>query len=100
MDSTECNRTVLARYQETKDSSFRDGISASQLCAYDPNAQNDACQGDSGGPLQYFTDSSEKVGTVAGIISFGQFCGTSFPSIYTRVSYFVDWIEAIVWPDT
>lgn len=99
MESATCNKTINTRYEETRDLSFRDGLSSTQLCAYDPNSQNDACQGDSGGPLQYFTDSSEKVATVAGIISFGQFCGTSFPSIYTRVSHYIDWIETIVWPD-
>lgn len=99
LDAIECNKTLLDRYQEAKTLAFRDGLSAGQMCAFDPNAQSDACQGDSGGPLQYFTDAAQKFGTVAGIVSFGQFCGTSFPSIYTRVAYYVDWIESVVWPD-
>lgn len=36
---------------------------------------------------------------IVGLSHFaGSFCGTTFPSIYTRISYFIEWIEAIVWP--
>lgn len=55
-------------------------------------------QGDSGGPLQIF--SSPAMGTVIGVVSFGISCGTSLPSIYTRVAYYMDWIESIVWPNS
>jgi len=34
---------------------------------------------------------------VAGISSFGAGCG-GFPGVYTRVTYFLEWIEGIVWP--
>ncbi|XP_072382729.1 uncharacterized protein [Diabrotica undecimpunctata] len=57
----------------------------------------DTCEGDSGGPLQ----DSYGVGIkIVGITSFGKACGlTESPSVYTRVSYYVDWIERIVWPE-
>lgn len=58
----------------------------------------DSCEGDSGGPLQYFPPTS-KIATVVGIVSFGISCGTILPSIYTRVAYYVDWIEPYVWPN-
>ena len=49
-------------------------------------------QGDSGGPLVC------KVGTswqLVGVTSFGiAGCGTHKPSVYTRIAYFKDWVEA------
>lgn len=55
-------------------------------------------QGDSGGPLQTLTRHSKCMYELVGITSFGKLCGTGLPAIYTRVSYYVDWIEDIVWP--
>lgn len=77
---------------------LKKGILAdTQLCAGDANANKDTCPGDSGGPLQwyYFLDS---VYVIVGVTSFGQGCGVSgVPGVYTRVSYFIPWIENIVW---
>ncbi|XP_072382722.1 uncharacterized protein [Diabrotica undecimpunctata] len=66
------------------------------ICAGGKN-RIDTCVGDSGGPLQ----DSYGVGIkIVGITSFGKPCGlTESPSVYTRVSYYVDWIERIVWPE-
>lgn len=64
----------------------------------------DACQGDSGGPV-LLTDTSsvsnrlaggnhqrEKVYAV-GIISFGPWmCGNSYPSVYTSIPAYLNWI--------
>ena len=51
-----------------------------------------ACQGDSGGPLVC------KVGDVyklAGATSFGRSnCSVRYPTVYTRVSYYRDWIKS------
>lgn len=61
-------------------------------------------QGDSGGPLQMqikmpgFTDWNMHY--VLGVTSFGYGCGRpNTPSVYTRVSSFLDWIESIVWEE-
>lgn len=69
-----------------------------QLCFGSKADSKDACSGDSGGPLQYF-DFSVFLYRVVGLVSFGSGCGTpGFPSIYTRVSNYVSWIESIAWP--
>lgn len=97
MPLSECNTTLL-NYNILVDSPvFRNEIDESQYCAYDPQGKNDSCQGDSGGPLQYFADFKSDLATVAGIVSFGISCGTTLPGSYTRVAYYVDWIESIVW---
>ncbi|GJQ80977.1 hypothetical protein Trydic_g4793 [Trypoxylus dichotomus] len=67
-----------------------------QLCALSLNTtRQDTCQGDSGGPMQI---DSNRVVFLVGITSFGRSCAGPTPSVYTRVSNFVDWIESIVWP--
>jgi secreted trypsin-like serine protease len=70
-------------------------IQPSQICAVDPEGKNDTCQGDSGGPLQKIVKDHHHI---VGITSFGILCGSTTPSIYTRVSFYLDWIEGIVWP--
>ncbi|XP_050555537.1 mast cell protease 3 isoform X7 [Spodoptera frugiperda] len=58
----------------------------------------DTCQGDSGGPLQ--TNQFKCQYTVVGVTSFGKDCGIlGSAGMYTRVSYYVPWIEGIVWPE-
>lgn len=96
-----CNSTILDwnKNEVHPLSAFINGISESQYCAYDPEEERDSCQGDSGGPLQYYPDSNSSIATVVGIVSFGVTCGTKLPSVYTRVAYYIDWIESIVWPD-
>lgn len=60
-------------------------------------------QGDSGGPLLIFSTQTEcsrvPMYTQIGITSVGdQECGKAgTPAVYTRVSYFIPWIEKIVW---
>ena len=58
--------------------------------------------GDSGGPLQiYNIDSIKCMYTILGVTSYGHTnCGSAgVPGIYTRVSNYLDWIEAIVWKE-
>ncbi|KAL1501658.1 hypothetical protein ABEB36_006950 [Hypothenemus hampei] len=67
----------------------------SQLCAGGVD-ERDSCSGDSGGPMMVPTI-REQINIVfvqQGVVSFGMtFCGTpGFPGVYTRVSYFMDWI--------
>uniref|UniRef100_A0A182IUU5 Peptidase S1 domain-containing protein n=1 Tax=Anopheles atroparvus TaxID=41427 RepID=A0A182IUU5_ANOAO len=80
------------------------GIRHSQYCAIgealDELHRSDTCEGDSGGPLYYTADSdvAEKYYQV-GITSFGMNCGSSVPSVYTRVTFYLDWIVSHVWPE-
>ncbi|KRT84407.1 Trypsin [Oryctes borbonicus] len=70
-----------------------------QMCADGGGARADTCQGDSGGPLQFHRVGDENnLHTIVGITSFGIKCAI-VPAVYTRVSYYVPWIESIVWPN-
>lgn len=94
----QCNESYIL-YNEFLDfPAFRGGISQGQYCALDPQGKSDSCQGDSGGPLQIFNESNAGVATVVGVVSFGIDCGSQLPAIYTRVAYYLNWIESIVWP--
>ncbi|KAF8789261.1 Serine protease nudel like protein [Argiope bruennichi] len=66
------------------------------LCAGLKEGGRDACQGDSGGPLMcLFGDGFSWY--IAGIISGGNGCGRpQTPGMYTRVVYFLDWINQIM----
>ncbi|GJQ80980.1 hypothetical protein Trydic_g4794 [Trypoxylus dichotomus] len=72
-------------------------ILPTHLCALSRNTiqRQDTCQGDSGGPLQF---DDLRALFLVGITSFGRSCGGPTPSVYTRISEFVGWIEPIVWP--
>jgi len=63
-----------------------------QVCIYDRATQaRGACNGDSGGPLV-----CEKNGgwELVGVTSWGRTgCATDFPSVYTRVSAYYDWVN-------
>ncbi|KAE8739043.1 hypothetical protein FOCC_FOCC015462 [Frankliniella occidentalis] len=97
--------TCTWNYEDTSKSRLQHGIREDiQLCAGGTN--KDTCQGDSGGPLQVstrnFSRSSDEpycMYNVIGVTSFGKACGLSFPGVYTRVSYYVPWIEKVVWPN-
>jgi elastase-2 len=61
-------------------------INSGHICVSAPSAS--ACSGDSGGPLVCG-------GKLAGATSWGQSqCSPSYPSVYTRISYFYSWIIA------
>ncbi|XP_054155020.1 chymotrypsin-C-like isoform X2 [Oppia nitens] len=70
-----------------------------QICAgyYDDERTNSTCKGDSGGPLNCKNDRGEWL--IAGITSFGRYCGsTGIPSVFTKVSAFLDWINKEMHP--
>lgn len=71
-------------------------IADSNLCAGDGETLQHFCRSDTGGPLIV---ELQQVVYVVGITSFGLGCADLPPSIFTRVSSFIDWIEAIVWPE-
>jgi len=55
-------------------------------------AGKDSCQGDSGGPLTREEGGGRR--SLVGVVSGGKGCGAGKPAVYTRVSYYADWIVA------
>ncbi|XP_045482161.1 serine protease snake-like isoform X2 [Harmonia axyridis] len=84
-------------YADVSKKDLPEGVSEEkQICAGSKTDSRDTCQGDSGGPLQINTDKLYLVG----ITSIGKMCGLpNTPAIYTKVLYYVPWIEQIVWKD-
>ncbi|XP_055534400.1 brachyurin-like [Wyeomyia smithii] len=70
---------------------FPNMIRESHVCVSGSNGRN-ACQGDSGGPLTAHLNGET---TLIGIVSFGstEGCEKGLPAVYTRVSYYLNWIE-------
>ncbi|XP_068914856.1 trypsin-3-like isoform X1 [Tenebrio molitor] len=97
VDSDTCNSS----YTNPIDHRLKNGINDStQVCAGSNSEEvKDTCQGDSGGPLQIYHvgDEIKCMYDIIGITSSSKFC-LGNPGIYTRVSYFIKWIEDIVWP--
>ncbi|CAL7937996.1 unnamed protein product [Xylocopa violacea] len=92
----ECNDTFIGGL---KDDRLQYGIVGDwQICA--GGLGKDTCQGDSGGPLVIRNKQFFSFFNLIGITSVGKLCGSFTPGIYTRVYYYVPWIENIVWPDT
>ena len=84
----ECQRKYISKVTITRQ----------QICARTKDGEleaTDTCDGDSGGPLmQYDHNLLDYIQT--GIISFGPECGhTTMPGVYTRVQYFIDWINYV-----
>ncbi|XP_017781183.1 PREDICTED: serine protease snake-like [Nicrophorus vespilloides] len=91
------NNTKCRLNYDVNERSLNKGIQEQhQICA--GFVGRDTCKGDSGGPLQF----KNPRGTyyIYGITSFGKPCLlTPSPGVYTRVAYYIDWIENIVWPN-
>uniref|UniRef100_A0A6P4EZN1 Serine protease snake-like n=1 Tax=Drosophila rhopaloa TaxID=1041015 RepID=A0A6P4EZN1_DRORH len=98
--SKELRKVVLQNYGQScrrttePSEDLPEGYKAdSQLCVGSPG-HKDTCNGDSGGPLliSYTGDGCQH--QVMGITSIGIACDTpEFPSLYTRVHFFRDWIK-------
>lgn len=56
-------------------------------------------KGFSGAPLLNTNEKKGCLYQVVGINSITLVCGSGYPSVYTRVSAYLDWIENIVWFD-
>nr|KAF7423743.1 hypothetical protein H0235_009026 [Vespula pensylvanica] len=62
-------------------------IHDSHICAYDPESPRGSCHDDSGGPLTVN-------GKLVGLVSWAKACAlTDYPTVYTRVSEFKNWIR-------
>ncbi|XP_022916661.1 serine protease Hayan-like [Onthophagus taurus] len=91
----DCNNTAQTRIAAKP-------VFDTQICATSSDdTSRDTCEGDSGGPM--FIESKQVKGvsipaSLVGITSYGPLCGSKFPSIYTRVSKYINWIEEKVWP--
>lgn len=58
-----------------------------KMCTFERG--KDSCISDSGGPLVYFAKGRQ---FVVGLISYGIGCGSSYPSVNTRITSFLQWI--------
>ncbi|XP_069683016.1 trypsin-1-like isoform X2 [Periplaneta americana] len=66
---------------------YSENVYDSQICAGLPVGIGGSCRGDDGGPL--FVD-----GNVVGLVSWSRYCARpEYPTVYTRVSDYVDWIK-------
>lgn len=68
-------------------------VTASNICTY-TGLRDGVCNGDSGGPLRYTDENGRQI--VIGVTSFVSDIGcvvSGWPSVFTRVTSFLDWIE-------
>ncbi|XP_043828740.1 LOW QUALITY PROTEIN: transmembrane protease serine 11E-like [Dromiciops gliroides] len=71
---------------------YNNAISPGMICAGYLEGGKDACQGDSGGPM--VSSNSREIWYLYGIVSWGDECAQpNKPGVYTRVTFFRDWIE-------
>lgn len=89
-----CNTTLLIRNRLLNTRRLANGLNLGQMCAGDPNATTDTCEGDSGGPMQ--VPYERGLSMIVGITSFGEQCASGQPSVYTRVAYYIRWLESRV----
>lgn len=100
--TSQCNNTYR-RVINSVNTELPDGIIEDyMICAGSSEDRKDTCQGDSGGPLQIVHEETNEVKcmyNIIGVTSFGVACGIgkNQPGVYTRVSYYIKWIEDNVW---
>jgi len=94
MGNSKCDVLYKRALREGK-LGFLDDINIldSQLCAIG-RGSTDSCSGDSGGPL--YAQDREGVFRLLGVVSYGtNRCDSSLPGVYTRISSFLPWIQAV-----
>lgn len=85
VDNTACNAQR----------SFHGNVTNAMICA--GKTKTDSCTGDSGGPLIMRADDGP---VLVGVVSYGISCGKQYkPGIYTRVSFYRDWIASVMQSD-
>ncbi|KAF7471315.1 putative serine protease 47 [Marmota monax] len=89
MNSTICNTF----YGQTPGEGRNYSVQEEMLCGGDFSTGKAICQGDSGGPL---VCSGPNAWVLVGLASWGLDCRHPiYPSIFTRVAYFIDWISKV-----
>lgn len=69
--------------------SFSDWLQFDVNVCTEPSYTSSSCQGDSGGPL-FKRENSTWI--VLGLVSWQYGCATDYPTVYTRISPYLDWI--------
>jgi trypsin len=86
--------TITCNARDAYNGQIRDGM----MCAGYRGGQIDSCQGDSGGPLIQGNNPDNAI--LVGVISHGQGCARPLKyGVYTRVSMYRDWINAVLTSD-
>ncbi|KAM8713563.1 hypothetical protein ACLKA7_013825 [Drosophila subpalustris] len=78
-------------------------VPRTQFCAGSGSSSSmaDTCNGDSGGPIFVQHPAYNCLKQIIGITSYGLICGNpKFPSVYTKVHLYTEWLEKIVWGET
>ncbi|XP_014668030.1 PREDICTED: vitamin K-dependent protein C-like [Priapulus caudatus] len=86
--------TMLSN-DDCRDYYSRNSIKSSMLCAgrLTDDVYSGPCYGDSGGPM---VTSLSGLPVQVGIVSWGEGCLRPYPSVFTRVSSFREWISAAI----
>lgn len=97
MPLSQCNEIYLDFNKDRNLHPFRDGLSRGQYCVYHPTKGSCALVG--GAPPLNFPPNAS-LPDVIGLISLevGNKCTDTRPEIFTRVAYYIPWIESHVWP--
>eukprot|EP00095_Tigriopus_kingsejongensis_P009897 maker-scaffold470_size172058-snap-gene-0.30 protein:Tk09897 transcript:maker-scaffold470_size172058-snap-gene-0.30-mRNA-1 annotation:"transmembrane protease serine 9-like" len=86
---------IISLEQCTTEWRLLDGLelTPAMICTFNgPLGTGSTCRGDSGGPLMVLEGTKQ---VLVGVTSFGtQNCSDPVSSVYSRVTYFMDWISA------
>ena len=62
------------------------------MCAGYPDGEQSPCFADGGAPMV-----EQSTGNLVGILSFFKGCQVAgYPSVFTEISYYIDWINDII----